>query len=76
MRLLPILCGIAAGFWVSMFLGVGDWTKVAATPWLQMPSFTFPEFAWKPILFIMPITLAPAIEHFGDVVAISSITGQ
>ena len=76
LRLMPILCGIAAGFMVSMFLGVGDWTKVAATPWLQMPSFTFPEFAWEPILFIMPITLAPAIEHFGDVVAISSITGR
>ena len=76
LRLMPILCGIAAGFIVSMFFGVGDWTKVAATPWLQMPSFTFPEFAWEPILFIMPITLAPAIEHFGDVVAISSITGS
>ena len=76
LRLMPILCGIAAGFIVSMFFGVGDWTKVAATPWLQMPSFTFPEFAWEPILFIMPITLAPAIEHFGDVVAISSITGK
>lgn len=76
LRLMPILCGIAAGFLVSIFLGVGEWTKVAATPWLQMPSFTFPEFAWEPILFIMPITLAPAIEHFGDVVAISSITGR
>ena len=76
LRLMPILCGISAGFLVSIFLGVGDWTKVAATPWLQMPSFTFPEFAWEPILFIMPITLAPAIEHFGDVVAISSITGR
>lgn len=76
LRLMPILCGIAAGFMVSIFLGVGDWAKVAATPWLQMPSFTFPEFAWEPILFIMPITLAPAIEHFGDIVAISSITGR
>lgn len=76
LRLMPILCGIAAGFMVSIFLGVGDWAKVAATPWMQMPTFTFPEFAWEPILFIMPITLAPAIEHFGDVVAISSITGR
>jgi len=76
LRLMPILCGIAAGFMVSIFLGVGDWTKIAATPWLRMPSFTSPEFAWEPILFIMPITLAPAIEHFGDIVAISSITGR
>ncbi|SCM70709.1 uracil-xanthine permease family protein [Desulfovibrio sp. 86] len=76
LRLMPILCGIAAGFAVSLYLGLGDWTKVVATPWMSLPHFTFPEFAWEPILFIMPITLAPAIEHFGDVVAISSITGK
>ncbi|MEG6502861.1 MULTISPECIES: uracil-xanthine permease family protein [unclassified Desulfovibrio] len=76
LRLMPILCGITAGFLVSLYLGLGDWTKVAATPWMSLPQFTFPEFAWEPILFIMPITLAPAIEHFGDVVAISSITGR
>lgn len=76
LRLMPILCGITAGFLVSLYLGLGDWTKVAVTPWMSLPQFTFPEFAWEPILFIMPITLAPAIEHFGDVVAISSITGR
>lgn len=36
----------------------------------------FPEFSLEPILFIVPITLAPVIEHFGDVVAISTITGK
>ncbi|MDD4702495.1 MAG: uracil-xanthine permease family protein [Desulfovibrio sp.] len=76
LRLMPILCGIVAGFAVSLYFGLGDWTKIAATPWMSLPNFTFPEFAWEPILFIMPITLAPAIEHFGDVVAISSITGK
>lgn len=76
LRLMPILCGIVAGFAASLYFGMGDWTKVAATPWMSLPNFTFPEFAWEPILFIMPITLAPAIEHFGDVVAISSITGK
>ena len=50
-----------------MFFGVGDWTKVAATPWLQMPSFTFPEFAWEPILFIMPRREALLARFVGDV---------
>ena len=76
LKLMPILCGIAAGFIVSLVLGVGDWSAMAATPWLRVPSFTLPEFSWAPILFIMPITLAPAIEHFGDIVAISSVTGR
>lgn len=76
LRLMPILCGIAAGFVLSQAMGVTDWSKVAVTPWLRMPSFTFPEFSWAPALFIMPITLAPAIEHFGDIIAISSVTGR
>lgn len=76
LRLMPILCGIAAGFALSQLMGVTDWSKVAAAPWLRMPSFTFPEFSWAPALFIMPITLAPAIEHFGDIIAISSVTGR
>jgi len=76
LRLMPILCGIAAGFVLSQVMGVTDWSKVAVTPWLRMPSFTFPEFSWAPALFIMPITLAPAIEHFGDIIAISSVTGR
>ena len=28
------------------------------------------------MLFIIPVTLAPAIEHFGDIIAISSVTGK
>ncbi|WP_300906615.1 uracil-xanthine permease family protein [uncultured Desulfovibrio sp.] len=76
LRLMPILCGIIAGFAASLALGVGGWEKVLAAPWLAVPSFTFPEFALEPILFIIPITLAPAIEHFGDIIAISSVTGK
>ena len=76
LRLVPILCGIAVGFAASLVLGVGGWEKVLAAPWLAVPAFTFPEFSLEPILFIIPITLAPAIEHFGDVIAISSVTGK
>ena len=76
LRLVPILCGIAVGFAASLALGVGGWEKVLAAPWLAVPAFTFPEFSLEPILFIIPITLAPAIEHFGDVIAISSVTGK
>lgn len=76
LRLVPILCGIGAGFVASLCLGVGNWDKVLAAPWLAMPAFTFPQFSLEPILFIIPVTLAPAIEHFGDIIAISSVTGR
>ena len=76
LRLIPILCGIATGWITAICLGLGDFSKIAAAPWFGMPNFTFPTFEWEPILFIIPITLAPAIEHFGDIIAISSVTGK
>ena len=76
LRLIPILCGIVVGLAVSMGLGVCDWTPLRSVPWIAMPEFTLPQFAWEPMLFIIPITVAPAIEHFGDIIAISSVTGK
>jgi uracil permease len=75
-RLIPILCAIIVGYVVSLFVGIVDFTAVAKAPWFAVPSFTFPEFNWQAILFIVPVAIAPAIEHFGDIIAISSITGK
>lgn len=76
LKLVPILCGIAAGLFVSEIAGATSWDAVAASPWFAWPAFTFPEFAWEPVVFILPVTIAPVIEHFGDVIAISSVTGR
>ena len=76
LRLLPILCGIAAGWICAIILGIHDFSKVIASPWFGIPDFTMPSFQWEPILFIIPIALAPAIEHFGDIIAISSVTDK
>lgn len=99
-RLIPILCGIIAGYAMSLVLdasGVsasvqasfnpGDlqnWTapalvsmqSVVSAPWLAVPDFTFPTWNLEAILFIVPVAIAPAIEHFGDVLAIGNITGK
>ncbi|MCV6608558.1 MAG: uracil-xanthine permease family protein [Campylobacterales bacterium] len=75
-KLLPILSGIVAGFVLSLVLGVVDFTKVAEASWFAIPAFTAPEFNWQAILFMLPVALAPAIEHIGDVLAISSVTGK
>lgn len=45
-------------------------------PWFAIPNFVFPEWNLQAILFIVPVAIAPAIEHFGDVLAISSVTGK
>ncbi|RME40169.1 MAG: uracil-xanthine permease [Deltaproteobacteria bacterium] len=99
-KLIPILCGIGAGYAASLILdasGVSasiqagfdpgelkNWTaptlisfqKVLDAPWLAAPNFTLPEWNLEAVLFIVPVAIAPAIEHFGDVLAIGGITGR
>ena len=76
LRLLPILAGIIVGCIVAAFCGVIDTSQVAAAPWLALPAFVAPELHWGAILYIVPVALAPAIEHIGGVVAIGSVTGK
>lgn len=76
LRLVPILSGIAAGYLLSLTLGLVDFTPVRQAPWIAVPAFVFPEWNWQAILFIAPVAIAPAIEHFGDILAIGSVTGK
>lgn len=76
LRLIPIVCGIVVGYALSLYFGMVDFTAVQNAPWFAVPNFVFPEFNWEAILFIVPVAIAPAIEHFGDVLAISSVTGK
>jgi len=81
-RLLPILIGIIAGcataLCIDMLYGTNfiNFAKVESAPWFAIPNFIAPTFELAPILFFIPVTLAPAIEHFGDILAISSVTGK
>ncbi|MET1078325.1 MAG: uracil-xanthine permease family protein [Pseudomonas sp.] len=76
LRLVPIISGVLVGFALSFYFGVVDTAKIAAAPWLALPHFTAPEFNWQAILFIVPVALAPAIEHIGGVIAVGSVTGR
>ncbi len=75
-RLVPILAGVLVGYALSWLLGVTDFTQVAAAPWLAVPDFVTPEFQLAAILFMVPVAIAPAIEHIGDVLAIGGVTGK
>lgn len=75
-RLVPIIAGVLVGFAVSFAFDVVDTAKIAAAPWLELPNFTAPAFNWQAILFIVPVALAPAIEHIGGVIAVGSVTGR
>ena len=76
LKLIPIMVGIIAGYVASLAYGIIDFTPVAQASWIAMPNFTFPEFNISAILFMLPVALAPAIEHVGDILAISNATGK
>ncbi len=73
-RLLPILCGIIVGYVVSLFFGIVSFDAVAAAPWFSIPAFVAPVFNIEAIIYILPIAIAPAVEHIGDMLAISNVT--
>lgn len=75
-RLLPILCGVIVGYIAAWVMGMVDLTRVHDTPVIAMPAFVMPEFHWQAILFMVPVAIAPAIEHVGDMLAISNVTGK
>lgn len=75
-RLLPIMAGVLVGYGLAWALGEVDFTNVNQAGWVATPGFVFPEFHLAAILFMIPVSLAPVIEHIGDVMAISSVTGK
>lgn len=75
-RLVPILAGVLVGYVAASTMGMVDLTKVAEAPVFAMPVFVAPEFNLAAILFMLPVAIAPAIEHVGDVLAIGNVTGK
>ncbi len=75
-KLLPILLGIVVGYLVSMAFGIVDFSAVAQAPLFASPHFVTPQLNWEAVLFIVPIAIAPAVEHIGDILAISRVTGE
>ncbi len=76
LKLIPILCGIAIGYLVSLAMGLVDFAPVQKAAWFAVPDFVFPEWNLEAVLFIVPVAIAPAIEHFGDILAISNVVGK
>ena len=67
MRLVPILIGVAAGYTAALFMGLVDITPILNAPWFAVPHFETPQINWHAALFMLPVAIAPAIEHIGGV---------
>jgi len=76
LKLVPILVGVAVGYGISLFAGIVDFSKVNEAAWLALPDFGKPEFNLAAILFMIPVAIAPIVEHVGGILAIGSVTGK
>lgn len=76
-KLIPIFCGIIVGYLVDLIFFDIDFSGIEAAGWFSLPQLTFPEkFSWAPIIYMIPVTIAPVIEHIGDVYVVNSVTGK
>lgn len=76
LRLIPILMGITIGYALAASLGLVNFSEVMDAPWFQVPEFVKPEVNWMAALFMLPVAIAPAIEHIGGIMAIGKVTGK
>ncbi|NLX67273.1 MAG: uracil-xanthine permease [Bacteroidales bacterium] len=72
-QLIPIFCGIIVGYLAAMLMGKVDFSGIAVAPWIGLPQFVKPEFSWGAVLFMIPVAIAPVIEHVGDLYAVSQV---
>ncbi|MCU4173759.1 uracil-xanthine permease [Marinilabiliaceae bacterium N1Y90] len=72
-KLIPIFLGIVAGYVLALFMGKVDFTPIKDAAWFALPPFTMPEWSWKAIIYMIPVAVAPLIEHVGDMYAIGAV---
>ena len=76
LRLIPIFAGIVVGYIVAAITGNVDFQPVMDAPWFALPEFVRPQICWEAVIFMIPVAIAPVIEHIGDVYAINEVTGK
>ena len=76
-KLIPIFLGIVVGYIADLIFFEVDLRPIAEASWLSPPKITLPEnFSFAPILFMIPVAIAPVIEHIGDVYVVNNVAGK
>lgn len=73
LRLIPIVSGILVGYVVALCFYHVDLTGVRNAPWFGLPQFVHPTFSWEALLYMMPVAIAPVIEHIGNIYVVNTV---
>ncbi len=75
-KLIPIFIAIIVGYLAAVVWGKVDYTAIREATWIMIPQFTVPQFHWQAILYMIPVAIAPIIEHVGDMYAIGGVCNK
>ncbi len=78
MKLVPIISGVVVGYAVALCMGKVDFSGIAAASWLACPVHfdTITHFSLSPFLYMIPVAIAPVLEHIGDVYVVGAVAGK
>lgn len=76
LKLIPVFLGIIVGYIVAIGFGYVDFTSVQSASWFEFPKFVYPEFSWGAIVYMLPVAVAPIVEHVGDMYAIGAVADK
>lgn len=80
LKIIPVICGIIVGYAAAAIAGIIDYTPIADAKWISLPTsltdFQWPEFSWEPFVFMIPVAIAPVVEHIGDIYVVSAVAGN
>ena len=80
LKIIPVICGIFVGYIAAAIAGIVDYSPIAEAKWLSLPAslteFHWPEFQWEPFVFMIPVAIAPVVEHIGDIYVVSAVANK
>lgn len=76
LKLIPIFGGIIVGYIAALCFYKVELTPIKEAPWFGLPDFVHPQFSWEAVIFMIPVAIAPVIEHIGDVYVVNTVTGK
>lgn len=76
LRLIPIFCGIVAGYLTALLFYDVDLSGIRDAAWIGLPQFVHPSVSWEALLYMMPVAIAPVIEHIGNIYVVNTVAGK
>ncbi len=76
----PFIIGILVGYFVSILMGMIDFTIVKDAVWFSLPNFNLPFIDYTPnlgaVLLIVPLAIVSISEHIGTHFALGTIINK